>query len=123
MKSFNLSMKEKLSAIVQQAMSRAGVLPRCPWRPNLGTKLWLSDRGLLMGWPVMKATDLGPDLHYKMADGTMFKGMGWCSDIHGFVATRVLRPKRRPTTNTPDSFIVWVPEETATKALVLGCLP
>ena len=115
-------MTEKLSAIVHEAMSRAGVLPMCPWRPNLGTKLWLSDRGLLMGWPV--GTN-GPDLHYKMADGTMFKGMGWCHALHGFVATRVRWPtkRRRVDTNTPDSFIVWVPEETATKALVLGCLP
>ena len=117
-------MTEKLSAIVREAMSRAGVIPRCPWRPNLGTKLWLSDRGLLMGWPVMKATDLGPDLHYKMADGTIVKGGCQVANRKGFVRTEVRCPtKRRGRNNTPDYVIVWVPEETATKALVLGCLP
>lgn len=118
-------MEEKLSEIVHEAMSRAGVLPSCPWRPNLGTKVWLRDRGILMGWPVMKPTEEGYfDLHYKMADGTIVKGGRRVTNRKGFVTTRVRCPtKRRGRNNTPESVTVWVPEEIAIKALVLGCLP
>lgn len=107
-------LKDKLEVLLKEAMIRDKVLPKCPWNPNLKTKIWLKERGFRMGYAI--DTTHQDTFKYKMAGEKKFIYLN-DSDLEGFFHVEV---NHRSTTSRLCDFSVWIPENLGTRALILG---